>query len=110
RVVATGNEDEIAELGRAFNTMAGQVEEQHGAVQGRERRLAALVENASDGIMVIGAGGGIDFVTPSLRQYIAEDGLAATGLAEIVHPDDLQRIRAAWNRVLVGGEGSTLEV
>jgi len=108
--VATGGGDEIAELGEAFDTMAGQLEEQRDAVRARERRLAALVENASDGIVVIGAAGELIFATPSFREYVESDGVAVAQLTDIVHPDDSERVGAAWQRAMRGREGSTLEV
>jgi diguanylate cyclase (GGDEF)-like protein/PAS domain S-box-containing protein len=90
--------------------MAGQLEEQRDAVRARERRLAALVENASDGIVVIGAAGELIFATPSFREYVESDGVAVAQLTDIVHPDDSERVGAAWQRAMRGSEGSTLEV
>jgi diguanylate cyclase (GGDEF)-like protein/PAS domain S-box-containing protein len=108
--VTTGSSDEIAELGEAFNTMAGQLDEKDEALLGRERRLTALVENASDGILVIGIHGDINFATPSFREYVDGERVGTTQLTEIVHPEDLDRVRAAWNRAVAGSHGSTLEV
>jgi diguanylate cyclase (GGDEF)-like protein/PAS domain S-box-containing protein len=108
--IASGSHDEIAELGEAFDAMAIQLEEQHDAVRARERRLAALVENANDGILVIGVAGEILFATPSFREYVESDGIAATQLTDLVHPDDLERVGAAWIRAMHGADGSTLEV
>jgi nitrogen fixation/metabolism regulation signal transduction histidine kinase len=51
--VAAGSGDEIAELGQAFDNLTDQLGEERDAVQSRERRLAALVENVGDGILVI---------------------------------------------------------
>jgi diguanylate cyclase (GGDEF)-like protein/PAS domain S-box-containing protein len=108
--VVTGSNDEIADLGEAFDGMAAQLEEQRDAVRARERRLVALVENANDGILVIDVDGEIVFATPSFREYVGSDGLAATKMTAVAHPDDLERVGAAWNRAVSAGEGSTLEV
>jgi diguanylate cyclase (GGDEF)-like protein/PAS domain S-box-containing protein len=102
--------DEIGELGEAFDTMAGQLEEQRDAVRARERRLAALVENASDGILVIEADGRIAFATPAFGEYVGSDGVTASRLSELVHREDATRVTAAWTRASAGVEGSTLEV
>jgi diguanylate cyclase (GGDEF)-like protein/PAS domain S-box-containing protein len=108
--VGPGNGDEIADLGAAFDTMAGQLAEQRDAVRTRERRLEALVENASDGILVIDAEGKVLFTTPSFRDYVGNDEGAVTGITPATHPDDLARVSAAWNRAASGADGSTLEV
>jgi diguanylate cyclase (GGDEF)-like protein/PAS domain S-box-containing protein len=108
--VGSGSGDEIGELGDAFDAMAGQLEQERDAVRGRERRLAALVENASDGILVIEADGRIAFATPAFGEYVGSDGVTASRLSELVHTDDAARVNAAWTRASAGAEGSTLEV
>jgi len=108
--VAIGSGDEIAELGEAFDTMAGQLEEERDAVLARERRLGALVENASDGIVVLGRDRTIDFATPSFQEYLDSDGVPGRRLNRIIHPDDLERISAAWGQALSASDGSTLDV
>jgi diguanylate cyclase (GGDEF)-like protein/PAS domain S-box-containing protein len=107
--IANGSGDEIAELGDAFDSMAGQLEQEQEAVRARERRLVALVENANDGIVVISATGAIEFATPSFREYVDSEGRAAR-FADIVHPDDIERVTAARLEGLSLSDGSTLEV
>jgi diguanylate cyclase (GGDEF)-like protein/PAS domain S-box-containing protein len=101
--------DEIAELGDAFDSMAGQLEREHDAVRARERRLVALVENTNDGIVVISAAGAIEFATPSFREYLDSE-VSAPRFVDIVHPDDLERVSAAWREGLSLSDGSTFEV
>jgi diguanylate cyclase (GGDEF)-like protein/PAS domain S-box-containing protein len=108
--VAIGSGDEIAELGEAFDTMAGQLEHERDAVRARERRLSAMVENASDGILVLRRDGTIDFATPSFQVYLDGHGAPDARLTDIVHTDDLERVSAAWGQALSGSDGSTLEV
>jgi diguanylate cyclase (GGDEF)-like protein/PAS domain S-box-containing protein len=105
--VGSGSGDELGELGDAFDSMAGQLEQEQEAVRARERRLVALVENASDGIVVITADGAIEYSTPSLRDYFESDG---GSFADILHPDDLERVRAIWHEAVSLSDGSTLEV
>jgi diguanylate cyclase (GGDEF)-like protein/PAS domain S-box-containing protein len=109
RVAAEGG-DEIAELGAAFDNLADQLAGERDAVQSRERRLAALVENVGDGILVIDANREIVFATPSFREYLDVDGVATTRLTNIVHPDDLEEVGEAWNRSVAGGDGFALDV
>jgi diguanylate cyclase (GGDEF)-like protein/PAS domain S-box-containing protein len=108
--IAVAGDDELAELGSAFNTMADQISQRQEEVRHRERRLAALVENATDGILVLAADGKLTFATPSFDADFAGESPQGVSLAEIVHPDDLERARKAWQRVTAGGEGSTSEV
>jgi diguanylate cyclase (GGDEF)-like protein/PAS domain S-box-containing protein len=108
--VAAGGGDEIAELGEAFDNLADQLAGERDAVQSRERRLAALVENVGDGILVIDANREIVFATPSFSEYLDVDGVAITRLANIVHPDDLEEVGEAWNRSVAGGDGFALDV
>ena len=79
RVNVAGN-DELAELGTAFNTMADQLGERQEEVRRREQRLSALVENATDGILVIAADGGLSFATPSFAADFADEGIQGTFL------------------------------
>jgi diguanylate cyclase (GGDEF)-like protein/PAS domain S-box-containing protein len=108
--VAIGSGDEIAELGEAFNTMAGQLEHERDAVNARERRLSALVENANDGILVLARNGAIDFATPSFDEYLNAEGVPNPRLTDILHPDDLERMSAAWGLAVSGSGGSTLDI
>ena len=109
RVTTTGN-DELAQLGGAFNDMSQELEDQRQAVQSREHRLTALVENVNDGILVVAADGVIVFLTPSFRIYMESDDVENAQLGALVHPDDLDRIRAAWIRALGNGQDAPVEV
>jgi diguanylate cyclase (GGDEF)-like protein/PAS domain S-box-containing protein len=108
--IAVGGSDELADVGTAFNVMADQLSERQEAVRHREQRLSALVENASDGILVIAADGRLVFVTPSFEADFAGESAEGAHLLDIVHPDDTDRARKAWLRVATGGDGSTSEV
>ncbi len=98
--LATDSDDELAELAAAFNAMADRLAERQQAVDLRERRLAALVENASDGILLVSGDGTIDFATPSLRQEFQINEGESSTLVDRVHQDDLERVQRVWERVL----------
>jgi diguanylate cyclase (GGDEF)-like protein/PAS domain S-box-containing protein len=108
--VTAGSGDEIAELGQAFDNLADQLGAERDAVQSRERRLAALVENVGDGILVVDANREIVFATPSFREYLEVDGVALTRLTNIVHPDDLDKVGEAWDQSVSGGDGFVLDI
>ena len=71
--------------------------ERQEAVRRRERRFAALVEHASDGILVVDASGAIIFVTPAFREEFALNG--SPSLTELIHTDDQEQTSRAWRRV-----------
>jgi diguanylate cyclase (GGDEF)-like protein/PAS domain S-box-containing protein len=104
------SQDEVADVGAAFDRMADQLAERAEAVRRRERRLFALVENASDGILVVRADGTIDFATPAFSAAFVPESDSGVGLGSIVHPEDMDRVRKAWVRILAGGVGSFAEI
>jgi diguanylate cyclase (GGDEF)-like protein/PAS domain S-box-containing protein len=110
RVLIAGD-DELAILGTRFNVMADQLEARAETIAQRERRTLALVEYASDGILVVDQDGQVIFVTPTFSaEFGALHGGEAGALAEIIHPDDLEQIQRAWARLLTDKLGSTLEI
>jgi diguanylate cyclase (GGDEF)-like protein/PAS domain S-box-containing protein len=87
-----------------------QLKERQRTVRRRERRLSALVERASDGILVIDITGQVAFVTPSFSKEYVDDSGAATSFDAMVHPDDRDTTSKAWHRVMSGGGGTVSEV
>lgn len=68
------------------------------AVQQNEERFRALVEKSSDGIMVVGASGLIQYASPSAGRIV---GLLPFEMEnrdtfDLVHPDDRARVRALF--------------
>ena len=62
----------------------------------RERRFRALIENSSDGIVLLNANGVYTYASPSttrLLGYAAED-LVGRSAFDIVHPDDIEEATA----------------
>jgi diguanylate cyclase (GGDEF)-like protein/PAS domain S-box-containing protein len=81
------------------------------AVLHRERRLAALVANASDGILVVNAAGQIVFITPSFTEdFVHDRSSGAPNIREVIHPDDWEQTLKAWRRVIAGGPNAVSEV
>ncbi|MGH7686107.1 MAG: putative bifunctional diguanylate cyclase/phosphodiesterase [Candidatus Dormibacteria bacterium] len=106
-------EDGYAELGRvgaAFNAMSAQVKARGEEVHSRERRLAALLVNASDGILVVAHDGTLVLATPSFEEAFHPSARGTADISSMVHPDDRERAGRAWARVLAGGLGAGEEV
>jgi diguanylate cyclase (GGDEF)-like protein/PAS domain S-box-containing protein len=80
------------------------------AVRRRERRLSSLVENASDGILVIAANRQIAFVTPSFAEDFLGTAPQTVDFDALIHPDDRGQTWKVWDRVITGGSGAVSEV
>jgi diguanylate cyclase (GGDEF)-like protein/PAS domain S-box-containing protein len=67
--------------------------EQH-AYQRSEARLSSLIKNSSDVICIVGQVGEVLYASPSVEQTFGyhPDALAERPLADIVHPDEAQRV------------------
>jgi diguanylate cyclase (GGDEF)-like protein/PAS domain S-box-containing protein len=86
-----------------------QLKERQEAVRRRERRLSALVERATDGILVMETGGQVTFATPAFdEEYFG--GRAGVTFDGLLHSDDLDRATKAWERVATGSGGTASEV
>jgi diguanylate cyclase (GGDEF)-like protein/PAS domain S-box-containing protein len=86
-----------------------QLKERQETVRRREQRLSALVEHASDGILVMDGGGQITFVTPMFSKEFFGNS-AATTFEGMIHPEDRNHAAKAWQRVTSGGGGTVSEV
>ncbi|MGA8006331.1 MAG: PAS domain S-box protein, partial [Burkholderiales bacterium] len=72
-----------------------------------EAKFRALIENATDLVVVVGDDGLISYVSPSLTHlggYLPEEALGRTYL-EFVHPKDAERARAVLAEVLSHPDG-----
>ena len=110
RTVPEDGYEELGRVGAAFNGMVAQVKARGAAIQSRERRLAALLANASDGILVISRDGHLVFATPSFADAFHAGGRDTAGIGDLVHADDRERAGRAWARVLAGGLAAGEEV
>jgi diguanylate cyclase (GGDEF)-like protein/PAS domain S-box-containing protein len=89
RILVSGD-DELAQLGNAFNAMAGSLAESRADLRESEQRFRALVHHASDVFTVIGADAVIRFQSPAIEQvlgYLPED-LIGRSFPDLIEPDD----------------------
>ena len=72
------------------------------AAQRNERRFRALVQNASDVVLIFGPAGAVTYQSPAAETtwgYTAA-GLLDRHLTAMVHPDDVAAARELWQQVL----------
>jgi signal transduction histidine kinase/DNA-binding response OmpR family regulator len=95
--VDEGGPDELRELGRSFNSMAGDLQLARERIEAERRRLDVTVRSLADGLVVTTAEGEITAVNPRAKELLA--GLELPPLAD-----------ALAGEVLVERDGRTLAV
>jgi PAS domain S-box-containing protein len=99
QVEVTG-QDELAILGAAFNNMAARLRDLYRALQRSEAHFRALIENASDLIMVLDAQGKVVYVSPASERVLGggAETIVYQSFFDLTHPDDVPAART-----LLGG-------
>ncbi len=97
--------ERTAELSKANDLLQTQVAERRRAeeaVEERERRFRALIENSSDGINLLSADGIILFASPSITRILGYDigEFVGRNAFEMMHPDDLPLTSGLFARLL----------
>ena len=92
-------------LVRRHRDLERRMTEQQSRAEG-EQRLAALVRNATDVVVICDLDGRIRFSTPSLRSVLALDPEAVidASLADVVEPDDLDTLHRVLSTVREGDD------
>ena len=72
----------------------------HAALRSSEARFTALVERGTDIICVIDAEGGFLYASPASDRLLGPGSMAVgRSILQIVHPDDLDAVRASLRRI-----------
>lgn len=68
--------------------------------ESRERRFRALVQSSSDLVFVVGQAGAVTYASPSCTTVLGydPDPLVGTPASDLVHPDDIDDLRAGFGR------------
>ncbi|WP_242392555.1 PAS domain-containing sensor histidine kinase [Anaeromyxobacter oryzisoli] len=76
-----------------------------------ERRLRLVLETIPQLVLVIAADGEVDYANPQLLAFTGRtsEDLAAARLGDLFHPEERERARAEWNRLLASGAAATAE-
>ena len=77
-----------------------------------EERLSSLIKNSSDVICILGPDGRVRYVSPSVTQTLGQDPAALSGsdVLEIVHPEDVARVRALLAAIVAQPAGQPSRV
>jgi len=73
-------------------------------LESRETYFRALIENCNDVIMVVDAAGTVKYESQGIERVLGCTAAERTGRSslELVHPDDIAKVRAGYQRILRG--------
>jgi diguanylate cyclase (GGDEF)-like protein/PAS domain S-box-containing protein len=99
RIPVSGN-DELTQLGNAFNAMASRLHKSRTDLRESEQRFQALVHHASDVFTVIGADAVIRYQSPAIEQMLGHptEELIGRSFLDLVEPDDQDIARDLFAR------------
>ena len=98
--IPVSGDDELAQLGNAFNAMASSLQGSRADLRESEQRFRALVHHASDVFTVIGADAVIRYQSPAIEQvlgYPTEEIIGGSFL-DLVDPQDQDTARQLFER------------
>ncbi|MFZ5916202.1 MAG: ATP-binding protein [Chloroflexota bacterium] len=89
--------DEVGQLTRAFNLMAGQLRDQVAGLAGEQGRLAAVMEHMADGVLITDNAGRVRLINPAAAQLLEVSEPEALGrtFAQVVRHHQLIEL---WQR------------
>ena len=98
--------DEIEDLSRQFNRMSARLAESYAALQEREERLALVIEGTNDGIWDWDLTTNVTYFSPRWKAMLGYEDRELSNCFEtweqLMHPDDLERVRAELQAYLNG--------
>ncbi|WP_035106612.1 two-component system histidine kinase PnpS [Desulfovirgula thermocuniculi] len=88
------SEDEIGELARSINEMAGQLRRTIELVSGERNRMRAILDSMADGVIALDSEGRVLLVNPVIEEVFGIRGEACQGkgLLEVVRNYDVERV------------------
>jgi two-component system phosphate regulon sensor histidine kinase PhoR len=96
--------DEIGQLARAFNLMRRQLRNQFSILEKERSKLAAVLEQMTDGLLIIDERGAVQLINPAAERMFGVSAAAAIGnsLAEALRHHQIVDL---WQRSRKTGEG-----
>jgi PAS domain S-box-containing protein len=82
--------------------LSGKLNQSLQALRETEDRLNLLVKNSSDSLVIVNADGSQRYVSPAAERItgFSVTELEGRTLDTLIHPDDMEGIRAAWNEAV----------
>jgi two-component system cell cycle sensor histidine kinase/response regulator CckA len=115
----------LRDTARAIRDETGAVEYYEGALQDvtqhitaeeavrrSEARFRSLIENASDGVLILSAEGLVTYQSPAVERILgyAPESILGTSPFAFVHPDDIAGVMESFAEVMMpGGHGKSVE-
>jgi diguanylate cyclase (GGDEF)-like protein/PAS domain S-box-containing protein len=98
--IPVSGDDELAQLGNAFNAMASSLHESRADLRESEQRFRALVHHASDVFTVIGADAVIRYQSPAIEQLLGypTEGIIGRSFLDLIELDDHAIARQLFER------------
>jgi two-component system, OmpR family, phosphate regulon sensor histidine kinase PhoR len=98
--------DEISRLNQAFNNMSQQLRSQIAELTGERTKLAAVLNNMADGILIAGQDGTVQLINPAAEKMFktTSDEVLGKSLVEVVRHHQLVEL---WQRCKETGEPQT---
>jgi signal transduction histidine kinase len=90
--VSVGLEDEVGELARSFNTMGGRLHDAFTQVEEERNRAVLLVNNLSEGVVGVSAGGRVTIFNPAAAALLGE----SIGLGADIGDSLPEEVARAW--------------
>ena len=98
--IPVSGDDELAQLGNAFNAMASSLQGSRADLRESEQRFRALVHHASDVFTVIGADGVIRYQSPAIEQVLGypTEAIIGRSFLNLIDPHDQDIARQLFER------------
>jgi diguanylate cyclase (GGDEF)-like protein/PAS domain S-box-containing protein len=98
--IPVSGDDELAQLGNAFNAMASSLDTSRADLRESEQRFRALVHHASDVFTVIGADAVIRYQSPAIEQVLGypPEEIIGRSFLDLIEPDDQDIARQLFER------------
>ena len=100
---------EVGQLTGAFNRMADELSDKVARLTGERSRLAAILENMADGVLIADARGEVQLLNPAAARLLGVSPQAAHG-AGIAQTVRHHQIIELWQRCRSSGEGQSAAV